>query len=72
MMKVDADYYEVSMVAVVAPRPTRWDVLVLGLLWAGLILIAVMQYHVMGEARRYEEIPVIVVTATPAGMVEGE
>ncbi len=57
--------YSIEKVAVIAPRPTRWEILFMGILGGGLILVSWMQYSYVAEARvRREDIPQIVGTAT--------
>ncbi len=63
--KSNKPVYSIERVAVIAPRPTRWEILFMGLLWAALFLVGWMQYSYVAEARvRRAEIPQIVVTAT--------
>ena len=63
--KSNKPIYSIERVAVLAPRPTRWEILFMGILWAALILVGWIQYSYVAEARvRRAEIPQIVVTAT--------
>lgn len=63
-----------ELVAVIAPRPTRWDFFVMGILGASLVLVAWMQYSYVEEARlrRMEGIPQIVAPATVEAETVGE
>ena len=55
---------QVEQVAVVTPRPTRWDMLLIGVLWAAVILAGVYQCSISTNEKH---IPQIIVTVTPNG-----
>lgn len=52
-----------EQVAVTAPRPTRWEILFIGAMWAAVILGYVHQCSLSIDEHRV--IPQITVTATP-------
>lgn len=57
--------YSIERVAVITPKPTRWEILFMGILGSALFLVGWLQYSYVAEARvRRAEIPQIVVTAT--------
>lgn len=75
MKAKDTDYKlanEINLVAVTAPRPTRWEVFFILVLWALFILGMWVQYSYVAQGRRLrEEIPQIVVTVTATMQAEG-